>query len=268
MTNFSLLKSIDRSLGRYLPLAKDKPKILHKAMRYSVFSGGKRIRPVIVLESCRACGGRSDGAMPAACSVELIHTYSLIHDDLPSMDDDDYRRGKLTCHKVFGEANAILAGDALLTLAFNLAAERIAPKIASEVVKELSYAAGTHGMVGGQAADLEYKIKTKDPKGLDHINYLKTAKLFEVSAKIGAITAPANKIKIKNMADYGMNLGMAFQITDDIIDREGYAKALGCERSMRDAKIFVEKAKKALRIFGRKGERLREIADSVLKRAA
>lgn len=262
-----LKRPIDKGLDKYLPSAKERPKVIHKAMRYSVFSGGKRIRPIIVIESSRACGGRLKDAMPVACAIELVHTYSLIHDDLPSMDNDDYRRGKPTCHKVFGEANAILAGDGLLTLAFNIISNELNPKIGMAVIKEVSDAAGTRGMVGGQVMDLELRSKMKDRGKQDYINRLKTAKLFEVSAKTGAITAAcASKKEIRAMAGYGVSLGMAFQIVDDIIDKEGYPHLAGAEKAIMDSEILIKKAKGFLRIFGRRSSRLCEIADYVVDR--
>lgn len=263
----SLKKLIDKGLDRYLPSAKEEPKAIHRAMRYSVFSGGKRIRPIIVLEACMACGGKTSDAIAAACAVEFIHTYSLIHDDLPSMDDDNYRRGKPTCHKVFGEANAILAGDALLTLAFGIIADNFDPKSAADIIKELSSAAGTKGMAGGQALDIEYRDKNIRNGMLRHINRLKTAELFKASAKIGAIAARTGAKKIKSAGEYGMNLGIAFQLTDDIIDKDGVLKTSGFAAAFRQAKTAVGKAKRALGLFDKRADRLREIADSVLERA-
>lgn len=254
-----LKKLIDKSLDKYLPKASEEPKTLHKAMRYSVFSGGKRIRPEIILESAIVCGGKVSGAMPAASAIELIHTYSLIHDDLPSMDDDDYRRGRLSCHKMFGEANAILAGDALLTLAFNIIAKSYKPKMCANIVRELSGAIGANGMVGGQALDIEMSKKIKDKKTKALIDRLKTAKLFEVSAKIGAITAGANAKKVSAISKYGAYLGEAFQITDDIIDGE---KSF----SVKDAEAAIIRSKEALKVFGRPAEKLKEIADLVIAR--
>lgn len=246
----NIAKFIDKELDKFLPSEKIEPKILHRAMRYSVFSGGKRIRPVIVIESARVCGGRAEDAVAAACSVELIHTYSLIHDDLPSMDNDDYRRGSLSCHKKFGEAAAILAGDALLTLAFNIIANEYAPLVAVKMAGELSSAAGSGGMVGGQSLDIS------GDKDLKRINLLKTARLFEVSASLGAISAHAGIKKLEALRKYGVNLGMAFQAIDDILDGDS-------SFSQAHAKAFIKRAKGALKIFGKKSERLSEIADSV-----
>jgi len=254
-----LKKLIDKSLDKFLPKASAEPKALHAAMRYSVFSGGKRIRPIVLLECSRACGGNAGNAAPAASAIELVHTYSLIHDDLPSMDDDDYRRGKPSCHKAFGEANAILAGDALLTLAFNIIARNYKPDVCALIIKELSQAIGTKGMLGGQALDIELAGKKKDKKTKILINRLKTARLFELSAKIGAITADASAEKVAAMALYGACLGEAFQVTDDIIDGEkGF--------SVKDAEAAIRKSKESLKVFGKPAERLKEIADSILAR--
>ncbi|HPM42862.1 MAG TPA: polyprenyl synthetase family protein [Candidatus Omnitrophota bacterium] len=257
---------IERELDRYLPSASTEPKLIHKAMRYSVFSGGKRIRPVIVIASCLACGGRIKDAMPAALAVEFVHTYSLIHDDLPSMDDDDYRRGKPTCHKVFGEANAILAGDSLLTLAFGVMAQGLEPKRGIPAIAELSEAIGTKGMAGGQVLDIAYHDRKKNKILLDRINYLKTARFFEASAKLGAITAGAPSRMIRAMAKYGSMLGMEFQIVDDCLDRDGYVGIMGLQDSKREGRLYTEKAKQALNIFGKKAVFLKEFAENLSKR--
>lgn len=220
-------------------------------MRYSAFSGGKRIRPVILIEAALACGAGLKKSAAAACAVEFIHTYSLIHDDLPSMDDDDYRRGKPSCHKAFTEALAILAGDALLTLAFSVLAGNYPPGTSAAMAKELSRAAGSEGMAGGQALDIG---KSGDRK---KINFLKTAKLFEASAVLGALCAGAGAKKAEALRGYGLNLGMAFQAVDDMLDGDN-------DFSWKDARIFVAKAKAALNIFGCRAYRLRKIADCVL----
>lgn len=259
---------IDEALDRYLPRSSDEPKIIHKAMRYSVFSGGKRIRPIIVLESCRACGGRISDALIIGSAVEMVHAYSLIHDDLPSMDNDDMRRGKKTSHKVFGEANAILAGDALLTLAFNIIARHLKPATAALAVQELSEAIGTYGMVGGQVIDMAAKEKKIDAKTQDHINELKTARLFEASASLGAIAAAAPAKSVKAMATFGALMGRAFQIVDDIMDNEGYSELFGKRQAMCKAEAVTARAVAALNIFGNKACRLKEIAYYMTKRRA
>ena len=256
-------KSVDRALDKYLPSENEKPRTLHKAMRYSVFSGGKRIRPILVLESCKAAGGNAKSALALAVAVEIVHTYSLIHDDLPSMDNDDFRRGKPTCHKVFGEAAAILAGDALLTLSFKIIADNLPPKTAAEAIKELSGAIGSEGMVGGQMMDLESAGRKKRGAELNLINKLKTAKLFEASTKLGAIAAGAGKRESNALAKYGASFGMAFQIVDDILDKGDYVKVFGIEKARADAEYLSEKANRAVDIFGKKGGRLKEIANNL-----
>lgn len=255
--------AVERGLDKYLPPKSAEPKLIHTAMRYSVFSGGKRVRPVIVIASCIACGGKLEDAMPAAAALEYVHTYSLIHDDLPSMDDDDYRRGVPTCHKVFGEANAILAGDSLLTLAFGIMASGLRSRISQAAVAELSDAIGTRGMAGGQVLDIAYQGKKKSKAVLDRINYLKTARLFEASAKLGAIASGASYHKIKAMARYGAMLGMAFQVVDDCLDGDGYVKLVGREGARRAGRAYTEKAKKALQVFGKNAEALKYLADSL-----
>ncbi len=228
-------------------------------MRYSVFSGGKRIRPIITIESAKACRGSLKDAIPAAIAVELIHTYSLIHDDLPAMDDDDLRRGKPTCHKVFGEASAILAGDALLTLAFNIIAKDIKPVLAIKIVEELSGAIGAGGMVGGQALDLEFQKKAKNKKMVEKINILKTAKLFQAAAKIGAMSAGGRAKEIEALGRFGLDLGLSFQMVDDDLDGDaagGRSKAA----------VLVKKVKRPLKIFGGRADRLKHIMEELSKR--
>jgi len=246
-------------LDKLLPPKSAKPKSLHRAMRYSVFSGGKRIRPTILIESARACGGKENAALPLACAVEFIHTYSLIHDDLPAMDDDDYRRGRPSCHKAFDEATAILAGDGLLTLAFEVVAKNCPPKIAREAVIRLAQAAGSSGMVGGQEMDLACGIKRAPAM----INLLKTAKLFEVSAALGAISANAGGRKVRAMADYGRYLGIAFQIADDIADSNRYSRKSCREKALKETAGLLRKAGECLKIFGKKADRLIKIAEDI-----
>ncbi|MDD5427936.1 MAG: polyprenyl synthetase family protein [Candidatus Omnitrophica bacterium] len=248
----NLTAIIEKSLDKFLPSEKADPEVLHEAMRYSVFPGGKRIRPVVLTEAALACGGKIKDAMAAACAVEFVHTYSLIHDDLPSMDDDDYRRGKPSCHKKFSEGAAILAGDALLTLAFGVIAREYGPGIASAMTEELAQAIGSCGMVGGQALDIAGDKRT------GKVNRLKTAKLFEASAVLGALSAQAGKKKTEAMREYGENLGMAFQAVDDKLDGEA-------SFSIADTKIFVKNSKRALTIFGKKANGLKKIVDQLLK---
>jgi len=251
--------SLENALDKFLPPESAEPKNLHRAMRYSVFSGGKRIRPAILIESAKVCGGKETAALPMACAVEFIHTYSLIHDDLPAMDDDDYRRGKPSCHKAFSEATAILAGDGLLTRAFEIIAKNYPPETAGKAIIRLTQAIGSSGMVGGQEIDLN----GGQGKYAPGVNLMKTAKLFEVSASLGAIAAKAGRNKIKAMTDYGRNLGLAFQIADDIADSEKYSGRSGREDAVKEAARLVNKAKKALKIFGKKACKLEKIAEEV-----
>ncbi len=223
---------VELALDRWLPPEADEPAKLHQAMRYSVFAGGKRIRPVLTIAAAEAVGGAIEQALPAACALELIHTYSLIHDDLPAMDDDDYRRGRLSNHKVFGEAVAILAGDALLTHAFELlvlqsaAAGVTAAKINS-AVQELARAAGASGMIAGQVMDLAAEGQKVDLKHLEKIHQNKTAALLQAAVRIGALVSGANDRQVDALTVYAASLGLAFQIKDDILDIEGESEKLG-----------------------------------------
>jgi geranylgeranyl diphosphate synthase type II len=246
---------IEKALKRYLPKGDD---ALSRAMRYSVFSGGKRIRPVLTIESALVCRGSLKDALPAAIAIELVHTYSLIHDDLPAMDNDDLRRGKPTCHMKFGEANAILAGDALLTLAFNILAKNAKPALGIKMIEELSLAIGVEGMVGGQALDLEFQGKAKNNTIAGRINTLKTAKLFSAAAKIGARSAGARAEEIKALERFGLDFGLSFQIMDDFIDGESADNI--------EAKKLAETANKELAIFGGRARKLKEISDFIINR--
>lgn len=263
--------SLEKALDRYLPSAGREPRTLHRAMRYSVFSGGKRIRPAILLESAKVCGGSRKNAMPLACAVEFIHTYSLIHDDLPAMDDDDYRRGKPSCHKAFGEAVAILAGDGLLTLAFQVIAKYPVPAIAASAANELAAAIGTLGMAGGQALGLRSGQGKRSGKFFRKVNSLKTARLFEASAKLGAISARAGLKKTAAISRYGESLGLAFQIADDIVDggyRTGRAASARLVRARGDVLKLITESKKELGIFGKRAGRLKKIADKIYGKIA
>jgi geranylgeranyl diphosphate synthase type II len=258
-------------------------------MRYSVMAGGKRLRPILVIAGAEAVGGTPDLVLPTACALELIHTYSLIHDDLPAMDDDDYRRGRLTSHKVFGEAVAILAGDALLTLAFRLVAENSAlvpnPLVLREVVVEIAEAAGTFGMVGGQVVDIESEGKPVGAETLEYIHLHKTAALIRASLRVGALLANADRKALDAIGEAGRDLGLAFQIVDDILDVEGSLEELGktagsderkqkatypaihgLEASRRQAKLLIERAKERLDALGARSEQLRALADYIVER--
>lgn len=222
---------VNTSLDRFLPPEETPPERLHRAMRYSVLAGGKRLRPALVLASGEAMGAKTEDLMPAACAMEMIHTYSLIHDDLPAMDNDDLRRGRLTCHKAFGEAVAILAGDALLTLAFRvLASDSAARNSESQlrVIHEFAAAAGTiGGMIGGQMADIENEGKEVSPDTLEYIHRSKTGALIGASAAAGAIIAGASSDEIERLRAYGQRIGLAFQIADDILDVTSTSEQLG-----------------------------------------
>jgi geranylgeranyl diphosphate synthase, type II len=223
--------AVDHALEQALPGENERPETLHRAMRYSVFAGGKRLRPVLVIAGAEAVGGHMSQVMPAACAVELIHTYSLIHDDLPAMDNDDFRRGQPTNHKVFGEAMAILAGDALLTLAFRLIAESFGaaapPEALRDVLIDVADAAGTAGMVGGQVVDIESEGKRVSADTLDFIHIHKTAALIRTSLRIGARICGAPPRTLHALSVAGQNLGLAFQIVDDILDVTGTTEQLG-----------------------------------------
>lgn len=282
---------VDEALDRFLPREDDLPASIHKSMRYSVFAGGKRIRPILMLAACEAVGGELEAAMPAACAMEMIHTYSLIHDDLPAMDDDDFRRGNPTNHKVFGEAIAILAGDALLTQAFILMstpgyAAKIGPAGLLEVINEIGHCAGSHGMVGGQVVDMESEGKADiDLATVQYIHTHKTGALIKASVKAGAILGAGDSQALAAITRYGEAIGLAFQIADDILDIEGtteeigkdagsdeargkatYPALVGLADSKRRAGELVEMALEALAIFDVKADPLREIARYIVYR--
>jgi geranylgeranyl diphosphate synthase type II len=241
---------IDKAISRYIPRGEKYTIQLQKAVKYSLMSGGKRIRPILTLAACEAVSGRSMKAMPVAVAIEMIHTYTLIHDDLPAMDDDDIRRGKPTCHKVFGEDVAILAGDMLNTLAFEIVAENYGKK-APLIISEVSKALGIRGVVGGQVADLRSAGRKIGIKELEFISLHKTADLFIACVRCGAIAGGASKSEISKLANFAGHLGLAFQIIDDILDykpgtKNNYPALLGMSRSRYAAKMEVDKAIKAL----------------------
>jgi geranylgeranyl diphosphate synthase type II len=221
--------AVDAALERLLPQESARPASIHQAMRYSVFAGGKRIRPILCLETARIFAPDVTPALHPACAIEMIHTYSLIHDDLPALDNDDLRRGKPTCHKKFGEAIAILAGDALLTLAFEtIGATPVPPAQCVAMVKEVASAAGTvNGMVGGQVADLEAERQRIEPETLEYIHRSKTAALIRASVTAGALCAGVSPDDVARLRRFGETIGWAFQVTDDILDVEESSAALG-----------------------------------------
>lgn len=276
---------IDRRLDHYLSPRSGCPDVLLDAMRYSVFAGGKRLRPLLVLLAADACMGGIDAATPAACAVELIHTYSLIHDDLPAMDDDDLRRGRPTCHRQFGEAIAILAGDALLTLAFEILSELEPPSAALRCVRILAEAAGHTGMVGGQVDDLMADSGPGTLEWLQSLHVRKTGALLIGALQMGGVVAGADKSKLRPLAEYGRRIGLAFQIADDLIDVEGdpgkvgkevhkdaaagkltYPRLIGAQASRQRARELAEQARLELAVFGPGGALLAALADFVVER--
>jgi geranylgeranyl diphosphate synthase type II len=284
---------VDEELERLVPSAETYPPSIHKAMRHSLFAGGKRLRPILCLEAGRLFGGSEDSLSRLGGALELIHTYSLIHDDLPAMDNDDLRRGKPTCHRVFGEAIAILAGDALLTLAFEaISAPEAAPAGGLEdsrklrIIHELAHAIGTRaGMVGGQAVDLESMGKNPDSATLEYIHSAKTAAFIRAAVRSGAIQAGAAEAGLDLITIYGEKAGMAFQIADDLLDVLGSEESLGktagkdgrqqkltypavhgVDESWRVARRLVREAGVALEPFGRRAQRLCEIAGYLIAR--
>jgi geranylgeranyl diphosphate synthase, type II len=281
---------VDCELDRLVPAESVAPATIHRAMRYSLFAGGKRIRPLLCLAAADAVSDVIDGAVTAACTLEFIHTYSLIHDDLPALDNDDYRRGKLTCHKVFGEAMAILAGDALLTLAFQVLSTRltVSDRSKAQLIGELSEAAGTvGGMIGGQVADLEGEGKPPDAALLESIHRAKTGALLRASVRMGGIYGCATPEQLAALTGYGEHIGLAFQMIDDILDVEESSEALGktagkdaqqqkitfpavygLEESRRMAEYERRQAHSALEPFGARARRLRELADLIVERKA
>lgn len=280
---------VDTSLDRLMPAETARPPSIHQAMRYSVFAGGKRIRPILCLETARIFDSNVAPAHYPACAIEFIHTYSLIHDDLPALDNDDLRRGKPTCHKRFGEAAAILAGDALLTLAFETIGATPADsgrRVA--MISEISTAAGTiNGMVGGQVADLEAEGKRVDSQMLEYIHLSKTAALIRASVSSGALCAGASSDDVVRLRSFGESIGLLFQVTDDILDVEESSAALGktagkdiaqqkatypaihgLERSHQIANELAAKALGELTVYGDRASRLRAIAEYLVQRRA
>lgn len=281
---------IDEALEQYLPQASDPPKEIHEAVRYSVFAGGKRLRPILILAATEAAGGQMEQALGAAAAIEMIHTYSLIHDDLPAMDDDDYRRGRLTCHKVYGEAMAILAGDALLTQAFILLSAEPAPANSDpdarlRVIHEIAQAAGSKGMVGGQVVDMLQEDREIDLPTLTYLHEHKTGALIRVCLRVGGLLASATSERMEALTRYGERIGLAFQIVDDILDLEGslevlgkqagsdlrkkkatFPALLGIEESRRWAHRLVSEAQEAVAVFGDRGVALQAIAEFVVMR--
>ena len=281
-------KQIDCALDRYLPKVNTKPATLHKAMRYSLFAGGKRLRPILCLAAAEACGGNVDDALPLACALECIHTYSLVHDDLPSMDNDDFRRGRPTCHKVFGDGIAVLAGDALLTVAFEIVSKaKPTPSYdISTLLREIAVAAGSQKLIAGQVADLEAEGKKVKRDQLQFIHENKTAAILRSSVRLGAMSANADARNLSAITRLGQRLGLAFQIIDDILDvtqtsellgksagkdvvarKATYPAVIGLEKSRDEARRLTRQAHNALSVFSSSdAEPLHALANYLLER--
>jgi len=280
-------EQVNRALDRFLPSERARPATIHQAMRYSLFAGGKRMRPALCLSAAEACGGNVAQALPLACAVECIHTYSLIHDDLPAMDNDDFRRGKPTSHKVYGEGIAILAGDALLTQAFEIAAQCDGwPRYShSDIVLELSRASGSLQLVAGQVADLEGEGRKTSVSDLKYIHERKTSALLCCSVRLGGMSANCTPTQLKALTDFGYHVGLAFQVIDDILDvtqsseklgktagkdttaqKATYPSIVGLNKSRKIAKQLTDKAFASLKPFKRRAVALEALADFLLKR--
>lgn len=283
-------RRIEERLGEVLPAEDQAPPLLHRAMRYCTLGGGKRLRGFLVTASAEAAGTAIDRVLPAACAVELVHAYSLVHDDLPCMDDDDWRRGRPATHRVFGEAVGLLAGDALLTLAFEalVAGERragVPDGLILSAVAELATASGSLGMVGGQTDDLLGEGRPLALAALESIHRRKTGALIRCAARLGGLLGGANEDVLGALARYGEHIGLAFQITDDLLDVEGesektgkpvrrdaerakatYPRLIGVEEARRRAQEAVARAKETLAVLGTRGETLAALADFILKR--
>jgi len=278
---------VDAQLDRLAPPESTPPQTIHRAMRYSLFAGGKRIRPVLCLEAARAVADFAPGAEEAACALEFVHTYSLIHDDLPALDNDDLRRGRPTCHKAFGEATAILAGDALQTYAYEVLARLQCPAEARvAIIAQIAHATGTiGGMISGQVMDLEAEHTRPDAQTLEYIHRSKTGALLTASVVTGGIYAGGSEEQIQSLRDFGQNIGLAFQIVDDVLDvtqtseqlgktagkdkaeeKATYPALFGIEASLKKADELVAKASAALDSFGDRAATLREIAHFLVER--
>ena len=281
---------IDQSLEALLPAESVEPEVIHRAMRHSVFAGGKRIRPILVIASGESLGGRSEVLRQLGSAIEMIHTYSLIHDDLPALDNDDLRRGRPTCHKAFGEDMAILAGDALLTRAFQVLSDLPGVGEANrlKILGEVSYAIGTiNGMIGGQVVDLESEGKPVNARTVEYIHRSKTGALLASCTRCGALAADADGDRLQALSDYGQSIGLAFQIIDDILDvtatseelgktagkdaqvkKATYPSIYGLEVSREKARLLIQRARESLAQLGESAERLRALARFILDRSA
>jgi len=282
-------ETVRQVLDRVLTAPDEPSRDIYEAMRYMALGGGKKLRPVLALMAAEACGGSAAVAMPAALAVEMVHTYSLIHDDLPAMDNDDLRHGRPACHKAFGEAMAILAGDGLVTEAFGVLARSVPDAATARLlVAELASAAGAAGMVGGQAADLKAeRERSTDERTLELIHRRKTARMIEASVVMGAMAVGASEHYVRSLRAYGSHLGLAFQIADDVLDAAAptevlgktagkdahagkltYAKCYGLDASRRCARDEADRAVAALGVFGHEADWLRDVARFVVERAS
>jgi len=281
-------REIERALDRHLPKANSKPATLHRAMRYSLFAGGKRLRSILCLAAAEACRGKVSDVIPLACALECIHTYSLVHDDLPSMDNDDFRRGRPTCHKVFGDGIAVLAGDALLTIAFEIVATaKPTPRYdMATLLRELAVAAGSQRLIAGQVADIEAEGQNVKLDQLRYIHENKTAAMLKTSVRLGAMGANADPKKLRAITHFGDGLGLAFQIIDDILDvtqtteilgksagkdiaakKATYPAVIGLENSRAEARRLTRQAHEAVSIFSDSdAEPLHALANYLLER--
>ena len=281
------IKFTDGYLDKYLAEKNNPQNIIYKAMRYSVFAGGKRLRPILMMNTCKMCGGDVNEVIPFACALEMIHTYSLIHDDLPCMDNDDLRRGRPSCHIKFGEANALLAGDALLTDAFAVAlsTEGVDPSNVVKAASVLSECSGSRGMIGGQVIDLKYEDKSISLDAVTEMYYLKTSMLLIAAAKIGCILGGGDRQDIAAAGTFAKKLGLAFQIRDDILDLTGTAEELGkplgsddkshkstyvshvgLDKAQHDVNMLTAEALSQIDRFGSRSDRLREYALALCER--
>jgi geranylgeranyl diphosphate synthase type II len=281
---------VDEALGRYVPGEEHYPPVIFQAMRYSLFAGGKRVRPILAIAAAETVGATAEEIMPLACALECIHTYSLIHDDLPALDNDDYRRGRWTNHKVFGEADAILAGDGLLTFAFEILSDarhwpHYRPERLLAVVYDIAYAIGGFGMIGGQVVDLQMEGQEVDLATLQYIHAHKTGALLRTSVRSGAFLGGGTPAEVEALTEYGRHIGLAFQIMDDILDVRGdeqlmgkalrkdeerrkatYPRLVGLSESERRAQAAVTAGIAVLDPFGARGELLRHLAQFIINR--
>jgi geranylgeranyl diphosphate synthase, type II len=281
---------VDRALERLLPAEEESPTTIHKAMRYSVFAGGKRVRPVLTLASGQSLGGDKEVLLHLGAAIEMMHTYSLIHDDLPALDNDDLRRGNPTCHKVFGEAIAILAGDSLMTRCYQVLAELpgIHDSVKIRIISEIAAATGTiDGMIGGQVVDLESEGKSIGPETLEYIHHSKTGALLNACVRCGALAANANPAELQMLSEFGSKVGLVFQIVDDILDitsssemlgktagkdekvkKATYPALYGIEASRKKAIELAHSALEGIRDLGEQANALRSLAQFIVSRTA